>query len=97
MKTDFFLGKKEKYDDPWLFGKEDEQSLFCCAVFFDEGMTKVGGLNLKVIGFSLMKSTIAFSFVGSFLPSKLQIIGRELDFVTHVGNRPKKFFFFFGL
>ena len=54
------MGKKDKYGDhEWL--------LFCCSVFFNGGRTKVGGLNLKVIGFSLVESTVAFSFDPTWL------------------------------
>ena len=63
----FFLGKKEKYGDSWLLGKEDEWLLFCCAIFFDGERTKVGGLNLKVKGFFLVESTVTFSFDPTWL------------------------------
>ena len=63
----FFLRKKDKYGDLWLLGKEDEWLLFCCAVFFHGGRTKVGGLTLKVTGFSLVESTVVFSFNPTWL------------------------------
>ena len=46
----FFLGKEEKYGDPWLLGEEDQWLISCYPIFFGGGRTRVEGLKLKVAG-----------------------------------------------
>ena len=92
----FFLGKKE--GDPWLLGEEDEWLLFCRIVFFGGERTKVGGLNLRMMGnFSwginscfLILSDMTCSYR---LNSTSWVESRILGVM--VGNKPRKNFFFF--
>ena len=94
----FFLGKKE--GDPWLLGEEDEWLLFCRIVFFGEERTKVGGLNLRMMGnFSwginscfLILSDMTCSYR---LNSTSWVESRILGVMVGNKSRKKNFFFFF--